>query len=482
MVLLNLVVSVNQNNLIGIDNDLLIKSKGDLQNFYKITTQNYPEGNRNIVIMGYNTWISIPQNKRPLKNRMNIVLTQNRRDLIEENGNLKVIDSLFNAIDWCNTNETGRVFIIGGESIYEQCYLQHQNKINIIYLTKFVESTHSLKGKNFPIELLDKMTLLKETSKNEECEVLIEGKYIKKELKTIYKTFQNNFMINIEENNYLNLLKRIINEGNLTQTRNSFTINTFGEKMIFNMNNGFPLLTTKKMGYKTILRELLWFIRGSTSNQELLDKNVHIWSQNSSREFLDSRGLNYEEGDLGPVYGFQWRHSGAQYVDCHTDYNGLGVDQLKNVIHLIKTDPHSRRIIMNSWNPSDLDKMALPPCHVMCQFYVNSENKTLDCQLYQRSGDMFLGVPFNIASYSFLLHIIANMTGYNPGRLIHILGDTHIYNEHIDAVNEQLERLSGKFPELIIKEKITDIDSIDESIFEIQNYKSYDKITAPMIA
>jgi dihydrofolate reductase/thymidylate synthase len=482
MVLLNLVVSINQNNLIGIDNDLLIKSREDLKKFYKITTQHYPEGKKNIVIMGYNTWISLPESKRPLKNRMNIVLTQNRRDLIEETENLKVLDSLFNAIDWCNTNESGRVFIIGGESIYEQCYLQHQNKINMIYLTKFIEDTKSSVGKTFPREIIDKMTLLKETSKNEDCEVLIEGKYIKKELKTIYKTFQNNFMINIEENNYMNLLKRIINEGNLTQTRNSFTLNTFGERMIFDMNNGFPLLTTKKMGYKTILRELLWFIRGSTSNQELLDKNVHIWSQNSSRDFLNSRGLDYEEGDLGPVYGFQWRHSGAEYVDCHTDYTGLGVDQLKNVIHLIKTEPHSRRIIMNAWNPSDLNKMALPPCHVMCQFYVNSEDKTLDCQLYQRSGDMFLGVPFNIASYSFLLHIIANITGYNPGRLIHILGDTHIYNEHIDAVNEQLERLPGKFPELIVKEKITDIDSIDESIFELQNYKSYDKITAPMIA
>ena len=482
MVLLNLVVSINQNNLIGINNDLLIKSKEDLKNFYKITTQHYPEGNKNIVIMGYNTWLSLPPSKRPLKNRMNIVLTQNRRDHIEENENLKVLDSLFNAIDWCNTNGTGRVFIIGGESIYEQCYLQHQNKINTIYLTKFIDDTNSHNGKFFPIEVLNKMTLLKESSRNEECEVLSEGKYIKKELKTIYKTFQNNFMINVEENNYLNLLKKIINEGNLTQTRNSFTLNTFGERMIFDMNNGFPLLTTKKMGYKTILRELLWFIRGSTSNQELIDKNVHIWAQNSSRGFLDSRGLDYEEGDLGPVYGFQWRHSGAEYVNCHTDYTGLGVDQLKNVIHLIKTDPHSRRIIMNAWNPSDLDKMALPPCHVMCQFYVNSEDKTLDCQLYQRSGDMFLGVPFNIASYSFLLHIIANMTGYNPGRLIHILGDTHIYNEHIDQVNEQLERLPGKFPELVIKEKITDIDYIEESIFELQNYKSYDKITAPMIA
>ena len=226
MVLLNLVVSINQNNLIGIDNDLLITSREDLKQFYKITTQHYPEGKKNIVIMGYNTWISLPESKRPLKNRMNIVLTQNRRDLIEETENLKVLDSLFNAIDWCNTNESGRVFIIGGESIYEQCYLQHQNKINMIYLTKFIEDTKSSVGKTFPREIIDKMTLLKETSKNEDCEVLIEGKYIKKELKTIDKTLKNNFMIKIEENKDMNHIKRIINEGNLTQTINSGTLNT----------------------------------------------------------------------------------------------------------------------------------------------------------------------------------------------------------------------------------------------------------------
>ena len=253
--------------------------------------------------------------------------------------------------------------------------------------------------------------------------------------------------------------------------------------MEFNMNDGFPLLTTKKMGYKTILRELLWFIRGSTSNHELKEKNVHIWDLNSTREFLDSRGLSYEEGDLGPVYGFQWRHSGAEYVDCHTDYSGLGIDQLKNVIHLIKTEPNSRRIIMNAWNPIDIDKMALPPCHVMSQFHVDTVNKTLNCQLYQRSGDMFLGVPFNIASYSFLLHIIANITGYKPGKLIHILGDTHIYKEHIDAVNEQISRIPIQFPEIennILTD--TDIDSIDESMIKIKNYQYYDKISAPMIA
>ena len=155
------------------------------------------------------------------------------------------------------------------------------------------------------------------------------------------------------------------------------------------------------MGYKTVLRELLWFINGSTSNQLLNDKNVHIWDGNSSREFLDSRGLDYEEGDLGPVYGFQWRHFGAHYETSESDYSGKGKDQLKYIIDLIKNDPNSRRIILSAWNPIDLDKMALPPCHVMCQFYVDTINNRLDCQLYQRSGDMFLGVLL------ILLHILS---------------------------------------------------------------------------
>ena len=484
MVLLNIIASVTQDNLIGINNDLIIKSKEDLKYFYKVTTDKYPEGNLNIVIMGYKTWNSIPASKRPLKNRMNIVLTKNNKDKIEENENIKVLESLFDAIDWCNTNETGRVFIIGGESIYTQCYLEHMNRINNIYLTRFYDNFQCQKmdTKSFPYEMLSHMDLISTESVNTECEIYNNGPYKKENLEVLYLIYQNKTTQNKEEINYLNILDKIMREGIRTESRNSITYSTFGERMVFNMDNGFPLLTTKKMGYKTILRELLWFIRGSTSNQELLDKNVHIWSQNSTREFLDSRGLNYEEGDLGPVYGFQWRHSGAEYKDCHTDYSGLGVDQLQNVINLIKNDPKSRRIIMNAWNPQDIDKMALPPCHVMCQFHVDLENKKLNCQVYQRSGDMFLGVPFNIASYSFLLHIIAKITGYTPGRLIHILGDTHIYESHFEAVNKQLMRSPGKFPKLEIVEEIENIDSLNEDMFELKDYNSYDKITAPMIA
>ena len=286
--------------------------------------------------------------------------------------------------------------------------------------------------------------------------------------------------INRGETGYLELLKRVMKEGQKRPSRNSVVYTLFGSQMTFDLKDGFPLLTTKKMGYKTILRELLWFIKGSTNNQDLQDQKVHIWDQNASREFLESRDLPYEEGDLGPVYGFQWRHSGATYQDCHTDYRGQGYDQLQHIIELLQTDPYSRRILMSSWNPSDLDSMALPPCHVLSQFYVNGD--TLDCQLYQRSGDMFLGVPFNIASYAFLTHIIAKITGLKAGRLIHILGDTHIYENHREQVEEQLARIPVNFPTLQISDELKDIDHISEDMIQVLGYQSYPKISAEMVA
>jgi thymidylate synthase len=215
------------------------------------------------------------------------------------------------------------------------------------------------------------------------------------------------------------------------------------------------------MGYKTILRELLWFIKGSTDNQELLDKKVTIWQENASKEFLEYRGLDYEEGDLGPIYGFQWRHCGATYKDCKTDYQGKGIDQIKWLIGEIKNNPSSRRLILSAWNVEDLDKMALPPCHILSQFYVNVKEGLLSCQLYQRSGDMFLGIPFNIASYAFLTCILCKLTGYKPGSLIHILGDAHIYEEHYHGVSEQLKRVPKQFPELVISDELKNIDAMD---------------------
>ena len=209
-----------------------------------------------------------------------------------------------------------------------------------------------------------------------------------------------------DEYQYLQLITNVIINGEDIQGRNGDTRMIFGTQMRFNLQEDvIPFLTTKKLAWKTCLKELLWFISGSTSNTILKNNNVHIWDANGTKDFLESRGLNYPEDDLGPVYGHQWRHFNAPYTDCYTDYTNKGVDQLNNVIKMLKhpTEKYSRRIILSAWNPCQLDKMALPPCHVLMQFNV-SKNDELSCILYQRSGDIGLGVPFNIASYSLLTH------------------------------------------------------------------------------
>tara|TARA_B110000967_G_C18857149_1_gene547901 strand:- start:223 stop:1710 length:1488 start_codon:yes stop_codon:yes gene_type:complete len=492
----NIVVSLNNHNLIGENNDLLIRSKKDLRNFQKITTERENTSNKNIIIMGRKTWFSIPQDKRPLKDRINIILTTTH--CFPESDDVKLFGSLETAFDYSSTLG-GKIFVIGGEQVYNECSKKEFiDDLDKLYITRFDDNyqprdtTHS-----FPLKLMNNMSLVNQSEKiHEICERRPTDKendaswgIVKyqspKSVSFTFDIYQKSKKINNEEYQYLNLLKKVLDEGIETDSRNSKVYSLFGERMIYDLQKGFPLITTKFVGYKTVLRELLWFISGSTSNKDLTDKNVHIWKKNSSREFLDERGLDYEEGDLGPVYGFQWRHSGAEYKTHDTDYRGKGHDQLKNVIHLLKTDPQSRRIIMNAWNPVDLDKMALPPCHVMCQFNINQRDDSLNCQLYQRSGDMFLGVPFNIASYAFLTHILAKLTGYKVGKLIHILGDTHIYESHIGSVKTQLERVPYQFPELIISDAVTDVTDIDnlkEEYFTMKNYDHYPKIMGLMIA
>ena len=477
----NIVVSANNNNIIGIHNNLFIECKDDLKRFYKITTQEYPEGNKNICIMGYNTWLSIPENVRPFKNRMNIIVTKNHT--IDEKENIKVFKSLKEAFYWSVLNQTGKIFVIGGSSIFDQCFKDYKNDLDCIYLTHF-ENNYNCTGpeiKRLPSQILEDTELIYK-SKDYVSECIISSN--DKETKIIQNIsiYQSKCFINHSELKYLALLNSILDKNNRIKSRNGNVLNSFGERLIFDLKDGFPLLTTKKIGNKTILRELLWFIKGSTNNKELQDKKVHIWDQNSSKEFLKSRNLDYEEGDLGPIYGFQWRHFGAKYKDCYTNYKGLGIDQLQNIIDLIKNDPSSRRIIMSAWNPLDLDKMALPPCHVLCQFYVDTIQGKIDCQLYQRSGDMFLGVPFNIASYSFLLCIICHLTEYKPGKLIHILGDSHIYEDHINAVKQQIIRVPIQYPTLDISYQLESIDNIQEEHFTLENYQSYPKLFAPMIS
>ena len=285
----------------------------------------------------------------------------------------------------------------------------------------------------------------------------------------------------MNEEKYLEELNDIYLKGELLKSRNCNTLSKFGKFLEFDVSNQFPLLTTKKVFLRGIIEELLWFIKADTNVKHLKEKKVHIWDKNSSREYLDSIGLeNYDEDCAGPIYGFQWRHFGAEYKGTNTDYNGQGVDQIKYIIDTIKKDPTSRRLIFSAWNPCDIDKMALPPCHVMVQFSIDDD--FIDAQLYQRSGDMFLGVPFNIASYSFLLHIIGELTNYKPRYLHHVLGDAHIYSNHFDVVEQQLERVPYNSPTLKIIGEFSDIDKITEDNFIMENYKSYSPLKTEMIA
>jgi len=284
----------------------------------------------------------------------------------------------------------------------------------------------------------------------------------------------------MDECGYLDLLEDILLNGVVKNDRTGTgTISKFGSQLKFSLENQFPMLTTKRVFTKGVLKELLWFIKGCTDAKELKKEGVGIWDGNSSREFLDNLGLTEREvGDLGPVYGFNWRHWNADYDTCHTDYSGKGIDQLQNIIKEIKTNPDSRRLIMSSWNPSTLNQVALPACHTFCQFYVC--NKELSCQMYQRSADMFLGVPFNIASYAFLTYMIAHICNLKPKELIISIGDAHIYSNHINQVKEQLHREPMKFPTLKIKRNILEIDDFLYEDFEVENYECHKVIKADM--
>ncbi len=254
---------------------------------------------------------------------------------------------------------------------------------------------------------------------------------------------------------YLSTLKHVLNNGTKKDDRTGTgTISVFGHQMRFNLQKGFPLVTTKKLHLKSIIYELLWFIKGDTNIKFLTDNKVKIWNP-----WAD------ENGELGRIYGYQWRSWTAE---------NRNIDQLKNLINNLKNNPNSRRHIISAWNVGDLDKMALPPCHILFQFYV-ADGK-LSCQLYQRSADLFIGVPFNIASYALLTMMIAQVSGYQPGDFIHTLGDAHIYLNHIEQVKLQLSRKPKTLPEMKINSEIKSIIDFNYEDFNLKNYQYYPHI------
>ncbi len=249
---------------------------------------------------------------------------------------------------------------------------------------------------------------------------------------------------------YLDLLQRVLDEGTLKHDRTGTgTISVFGHQLRFNLADGFPLVTTKKVHLKSIIYELLWFLQGDTNVKYLQDHGVRIWN-----EWAD------ENGDLGPVYGRQWR--------AWKNYDGTVTDQISNVINQIKNNPDSRRLIVSAWNVADVDKMKLPPCHALFQFYVAGGRLSL--QLYQRSADLFLGVPFNIASYALLLLMVAQVTGLEPGDFVHSFGDAHIYTNHLEQVREQLSREPRQLPVMRLNPEVKDIFDFKYEDFTLEGY------------
>jgi thymidylate synthase len=293
------------------------------------------------------------------------------------------------------------------------------------------------------------------------------------------------------EKGYLDTVQYILDHGlESTNRTGTNTISCFGVTMKFSLeNSSFPLLTTKRVPFRLVAEELLWFINSCTNAKVLSEKGVDIWNANGSRAFLDDCNLPHrEEGDLGPIYGFQWRHFNAPYTTCHDDYDNKGFDQLQWVIDEIKSNPSSRRLVVSAWNPLQISEMVLPPCHTSFQFYVRDHK--LSCLLYQRSGDMGLGVPFNIASYSLLTRMVALLCDLECGEFVHVIGDAHIYTNHIIPLQKQLKRIPKPPPKLKF---VWEVDSnsdykspetIDDFVidhFVIEGYHPYKTIKMKMV-
>jgi dihydrofolate reductase/thymidylate synthase len=441
--------------------------KEDMKYFTKVTSFS----KKNAVIMGRNTWESIPKKYRPLSGRHNFVVSRSKgSDIGKYVQGAWFFKSLDRTLDSIYNNKLEKLdidnaFVIGGQQLYEEAI--QRKDCEKIFLTE-IEKTY--KCDTFFPTLPPEFKVTKETfGKTSSAKFLV---------------YQNMADPDSEEYRYLELLKEILKDGETSNDRTGTGIKSiFGKQLCFSIENGtIPLITTKKTFFRGIVEELLFFLRGEHDNRKLQEKNVHIWDGNTSREYLDrSQKQHIQTNDLGLAYGVQWRAAGAKLGDIDTDYRGKGIDQVANVIDLIKNNPTSRRMIINAWNVPQLKDMALVPCHTMYQFYV-SQGK-LSCMMTQRSADMFLGVPFNIASTATLTHILAKTTGLKTGDIIINFGNAHVYNNHTKQVLRQLERKPMKFPTLKINKElnnITDIEKLEFKDFELSKYHCHPGIKAQM--
>jgi dihydrofolate reductase / thymidylate synthase len=475
-----LVVAVTCDGGIGKNGQLpWPKIPADLKHLRVVTETVKTPGLINAVIMGRKTYESLPESMRPLKNRLNVVISTSTRQQDYPNGVL-VYSTLRAAVDALNYDHNSiveTIFFLGGQRIYEASI--KEGLCHKAIITRIGVDTWECDTK-FPLELI--------TNSKDWQPISISKTHSHEGIPFDFAEFalvahQTPHAVHNAEHQeyqYLRLIDKIIQTGFKQDDRTGVgTLSLFGEMMRFDLKSSFPLLTTKRVFWKGVVEELLWFVKGDTNANHLAAKGVRIWDGNGSLEFLKSRGLGHrEQGDLGPVYGFQWRHFGAKYETMHSDYSNKGFDQLLDCINKIKHNPTDRRIIMSAWNPADLNEMALPPCHMFCQFYV--ANGELSCAMYQRSCDMGLGVPFNIASYSLLTCMMAQVCGLKPGEFIHNLGNAHVYLNHVEPLKEQLQRTPRPFPILKINPSVTDIDGFTAEDFTLIGYNPLAKIAMDM--
>jgi thymidylate synthase len=446
---------------IGSNNSIPWSIKEDLKNFQSIT-------NDSIIIMGKKTFDSLPS--KPLSNRINIVLTNSHTPEEYANiDNLYFVSNLNSILPSFDFDKSKKIFIIGGQDIYRMFY----DRLDYIYAT-FIDKEYEC-TRFFPQITNDfKITSYSEMmwSDHEKC-------FFR------FINFTRHSSPCNADTEYTNLIKRVLQDNPIIRKdrTNTGTFSKFGDQIRFDISKNVPLLTTKRIPWKSCIEELLWFLRGDTNANILKQKNVNIWNDNSSRTFLDNVGLNHlEEGDCGANYSFQWRFFGQEYSDCKTKYTkNTKYDQISNIIHLLNTNPFSRRIFLSAWNPCDLENTVLPPCHVSAQFYVD-QNKGLSCHMYQRSCDVFLGLPWNIFSYTVLTYILAKKCGFVPRELIISFGDVHVYSDHIYQVNEQLTRNILSAPILSLSDDIIykDFDDITVNDFDLIGYFPHKAIKGKM--
>ena len=455
------IVAVGKNGGIGIENNKLPWNiPNDLIHFKNITLNK-------IVVMGRNTYESIPEKNRPLKSRFNIVISTHTNTSSHSN---LVFCSFTEAKTLIQSSTySDECVVIGGGEIYE-LFKDHITKI---YLTD-VQHPNPIEYTKFFFKIQNQFKIM---NFSEQYNNGFAYRHI------VYERFDQ--PTHNHDTVYLDVCNKVLTYGEDRSDRTGTgTIAIFGEQMKFDLSQSIPILTTKRVPWKSCIEELLWFMRGDTNSQILNAKGVKIWNLNSTRSFLDHVGLNHlEEGDCGANYSFQWRHFGAEYKDHKTKYTGEGTDQIAYIEDLLKDSPHSRRIFMSAWNPCDLDKTVLPPCHVSCQFFVDNSNK-LHCHMYQRSCDMFLGVPWNVLSYSVFTHLLAFRNNLDVGTLTISTGDTHIYKDHFEQVKTQMTREALTAPILVLKDEVKtkEIKDITLEDFELIGYFPHNTIRANMSA